>query len=63
MYFDKITDDLETLYKFNKILLENSPVAIVVINPDFSIKYVNPAFEKLTGKSRKNSSWLKWCGT
>jgi PAS domain S-box-containing protein len=30
-------------------LLENSPNPIEVINPDTSIRYVNPAFEKLTG--------------
>jgi len=42
-------EKLRNLYKFNEILLKNSPVAIEVLNPDTSIKYVNPAFEKLTG--------------
>jgi PAS domain S-box-containing protein len=35
--------------EFSTSLLENSPNPIVVINPDTSIKYVNPAFERLTG--------------
>ncbi len=30
-------------------LLEHSPNAIIVFNTDTSVKYVNPAFEKLTG--------------
>ncbi len=36
---------------FNAILLENTPIPIFVQNWDFSIKYVNPAWEKLTGYS------------
>jgi len=35
--------------KFSSGLLENSPNPIFVVNPDTSVKYVNPAFEKLTG--------------
>ncbi len=35
--------------EFSSNLLENSPDPIFVVNPDTSIKYVNPAFEKLTG--------------
>jgi two-component system, cell cycle sensor histidine kinase and response regulator CckA len=34
---------------FNSSLLENSPNAILVYNPDSSVRYVNPFFEKLTG--------------
>jgi PAS domain S-box-containing protein len=34
--------------KFNSMLLNNSPNPILVINPDTSIKYVNPAFTELT---------------
>jgi PAS domain S-box-containing protein len=34
---------------FSSSLLESSPNPISVINPDTSVKYVNPAFEKLTG--------------
>jgi nitrogen fixation negative regulator NifL len=35
--------------KFVSSLLENAPHATVVINPDTSIKYVNPAWEKVNG--------------
>jgi PAS domain S-box-containing protein len=34
---------------FNFSLLNNAPNPVIVTNPDTSIKYVNPAFEKLTG--------------
>jgi PAS domain S-box-containing protein len=40
---------LREIEEFNSGLLENSPNPIVVIRQDTSIKYVNPAFEKLTG--------------
>ncbi|MBN2240879.1 MAG: PAS domain S-box protein, partial [Dehalococcoidales bacterium] len=36
---------------FNASLLQNAPNPINVINPDTSIRYVNPALEKLTGYS------------
>jgi len=36
---------------FNTSLLENAPNPLHVINPDLSIKYVNPALAKLTGLS------------
>lgn len=52
-------DKLETqnnLHKrsetFNFSLLENSPNPVGVINPDGSIRYINPALEKLTGFSK-----------
>jgi len=35
--------------EFSSSLLRNSPNPIVVINPDASIEYVNPAFENMTG--------------
>jgi PAS domain S-box-containing protein len=38
--------------EFSTSLLENSPDPIIVINPDSSIRYVNPALENLTGFSR-----------
>jgi PAS domain S-box-containing protein len=38
--------------KFSSSLLANSPNPILVINPDTSIRYVNPAMEKLTGFSK-----------
>ncbi len=34
-----------------KTVLDNAPNPVIVINPDFSIEYVNAAFEKLTGFS------------
>jgi PAS domain S-box-containing protein len=36
---------------FQAELLNNSPIAISVINPDTSVRYVNPAMVKLTGFS------------
>src|SRR3972149_8735221 len=44
---EKLRDSEE----FNKSILNNSPNPIYVMNEDQSIKYVNPAFEKLTGFS------------
>jgi len=38
---------------FNASLMNHAPNAILVLNPDTSIKYVNPAFEKMTGFSYK----------
>ena len=35
--------------EFSTSLLSNTPHPIIVINPDGSIRYVNPALEKLTG--------------
>ncbi|MBW2341656.1 MAG: PAS domain S-box protein, partial [Deltaproteobacteria bacterium] len=37
--------------EFISSLLDNSPNPILVINPDTSVRYVNPSFEKLTGFS------------
>ncbi len=37
--------------QFNSSLLTNSPSPILVLNADASIRYVNPALEKLTGFS------------
>jgi len=37
--------------KFSSSLLKNSQNPIVVINPDTSLKYVNPSLEKMTGFS------------
>lgn len=44
---------------FNASLLEHSPYAILVLNPDTSIKYVNPFFENLTGYTSKEILGLK----
>jgi len=37
--------------EFNATLLNNAPMSVLVLNPDSSIRYVNPALEKLTGFS------------
>ncbi len=45
----QMTETLKESQKFSTALMENSPNPKSVQNPDTSIKYVNPAFEKLTG--------------
>ncbi|MBN1905167.1 MAG: PAS domain S-box protein [Deltaproteobacteria bacterium] len=45
----KIEKALEKANLFTSSLLENVPIAILVINTDSSIRYVNPRFEKYTG--------------
>ncbi|MBA7653299.1 hypothetical protein ES703_61147 [subsurface metagenome] len=42
---------LQRSEEFNSSLLTNSPSPILVLNADGSIRYVNPALEKLTGFS------------
>ena len=37
--------------EFSSSLLSNSPNPIIVVNPDTSVRYVNPALKKLTGFS------------
>jgi PAS domain S-box-containing protein len=46
---DVLAVQLKEIDEFNLGILENSPHPIVVHNPDYSIKYVNPAMAKLTG--------------
>jgi PAS domain S-box-containing protein len=48
----KIEKDLRDSEEFSTSLLNNAPNPIIVSNADTSIKYVNPAFETLTGFSR-----------
>jgi len=45
--------------QFNASLLENAPHAIVVINPDTSVKYVNPAWEQKNGWTLKEIAGTK----
>ncbi len=47
----KAEDALRESEAFNAGLLANSPTPILVLNPDGSIRYANPALEKLTGFS------------
>ena len=45
----RLEEALKRSEEFSSSLLENSPNPILVVNPDTSIKYVNPALVKLTG--------------
>ena len=45
----RMEGELKESEEFNSSLLENSPNPVLVINPDTSVRYVNPAFEQLTG--------------
>jgi two-component system NtrC family sensor kinase len=47
----RIEEALRESEEFRSSLLANSPNPISVINPDSSLRYVNPALEKLTGFS------------
>ena len=47
----RIEEALRESEEFRASLLANSPNPISVINPDSSLRYVNPALEKLTGFS------------
>ncbi len=48
---NKAEEALKETEEFNSTLLTNTPDAIFVTYPDGTIKYANPAFEKLTGFS------------
>jgi PAS domain S-box-containing protein len=45
--------------RFSMSLLENAPHATVVINPDFTVNYVNPAWERLNGWKLKEIVGMK----
>lgn len=47
----RVEEALRLSETFNSNLLDNSPHPIIVVNPDSSVKYVNPSLEKLTGFS------------
>ena len=50
----QVEDSLKESEEFSTSLMENSPNPIIVINKDYSIKYVNPALESIVGlKSNK----------
>ncbi len=44
-------EELRESEQFSKNLLESSPTATIVINPDTSVRYVNASLEELTGFS------------
>jgi len=50
---------LKASQEFNTSLLENSPTQLVVINPDTSIRYVNPKFEQINGWTLNEAVGLK----
>jgi two-component system NtrC family sensor kinase len=50
---------LREIQEFNESLLENSPHSTIVINPDTSIRYVNPAWEKLNGWTLEEIKGIK----
>ena len=45
----QVTEALMESQRFSTNLMESSPNPKLVLNPDTSLRYVNPAFEKLTG--------------
>ena len=49
----KVEDALRESEQFNLSLMENSPAPLCVNHPDMTIKYVNPALEKMSGYSRE----------
>ncbi|MCK5165624.1 MAG: PAS domain S-box protein, partial [Desulfobacula sp.] len=66
--FERVKGILKEKEEFNSCLLDNSPHPIIVINPDTSVRYVNPALEKLTGYSSEeilgtNAPYLWWTKT
>jgi PAS domain S-box-containing protein len=55
----QVTEALKENQEFSTGLLENSPNPKSVLNPDTSIRYVNPAFEKLTGYKLSEIAGMK----
>ena len=45
----RVEEALKKSEEFSSSLLMHSPAAIMVYNPDSSVRYVNPSFEKTTG--------------
>jgi len=48
----RLEEELRGSEEFSSSLLSNSPNPVLVLNPDTSVRYVNPALEKLTGFSK-----------
>jgi PAS domain S-box-containing protein len=56
---NEAVEALRESQEFNTILLEKAPNQVVVINPDTSIRYVNPSWEKLNGWTKEEAVGLK----
>jgi PAS domain S-box-containing protein len=55
----QVAEALRENQEFSTGLLENTPNPKSVLNPDTSIRYVNPAFEKLTGYKLSEIAGMK----
>jgi PAS domain S-box-containing protein len=55
----QMEDSLKESNEFNSSLLKYSPSPVMVINADASIRYANPAMEKLTGFSARELTGMK----
>jgi PAS domain S-box-containing protein len=55
----QIEEELQESQRFSSSLLQNSPNPIMVLDPDASVRYANPAFEKLTGFSLAETLGVK----
>jgi PAS domain S-box-containing protein len=56
----KAEEALKESEAFSTSLLRDAPNPVLAINPDGSIKYINPAMEKLIGYSQKELLGLKY---
>jgi two-component system NtrC family sensor kinase len=55
----KVEKALQESQQFVTSLMENAPHATLVINPDTSVRYVNPAWERLNGWTLSEAVGLK----
>ena len=65
---ERVKEIIKEKEEFNTNLLHNCPHPIIVINPDTSVRYVNPALEELTGYSSEEllgtkAPYLWWTKT
>ncbi len=59
LYKSRMLEKLRESERFNSSLLEHAPNQVVVYNPDSSVRYVNPAWEKLSGWTLEEVRGLK----
>jgi len=55
----KAEEALKESRNFNASLLNNAPHAVIVINPDTSVRYVNPKFEEINGWTLEEIAGIK----